>query len=113
VADPFDVLRLLVFATFGIGVGFMVVTNTISFRVLRPAHRLGFLWWHVSAVSTAFLCFGVVAVERVAGRLGDPSSWYGWVTLVGSVLFCVSQLLIFRIERARLVEKRALGRVSP
>jgi hypothetical protein len=109
----FDALRLVTFAAFGIGVGFMVVTNSIAFRVLRPAHRLGFLWWHVTAVSIASLCFGVVAVERVAGKVGDPSSWYGWVTLIGSVLFCVSQLLIFRVERSRLVEKQALRRVDP
>lgn len=110
--DPFDIVRLASFAAFGLGVGFMVVTNYIAFRVLRPPHRIGFLWWHVTAISAAFLCFGVVAVERVVGRLGNPSTWYGWVTLVGAILFFVSQLLIFRVERARLVEKQALRRIE-
>lgn len=110
--SPFDILRLVTFAAFGLGVGFMLVTNLISVRVLRPPHRLGFLWWHVTAISTAFLCFGLVAVERVVRRLGEPASWYGWVTLVGAILFCVSQVIIFRVERARLVEKQAVRRVE-
>ncbi len=112
VGDPFDFLRLATFAAFGLGVGFMVVTNYIAYRVLRPPRKLGFLWWHVSAISVSFLCFGVVAVERVVGRFGDPAAWYGWVTLLGAALFFVSQLLIFRVERARLVEKRAVHRIN-
>ncbi len=108
----FDIVRLASFAAFGLGVGFMILTNYIAYRVLRPPHRLGFLWWHVTAVSAAFLCFGAVAVERVVRMLGHPATWYGWVTFVGSLLFLASQFIIFRVERSRLVEKQALRRVD-
>ncbi len=109
----FDFARVAIFAIFGVGVGFMALTNWIAFRVLRPPKQIGFLWWHVTAISVTVLCLGVVAVDRVVGRIGLPPNWYGWVTLVGSVLFCVSQIIIFRVERARLVEKQALRRIDP
>ncbi len=103
-----DVLRVIIFATYGTGVGFMLLTNLIAYRVLRPPRRLGFLWWHVTAVSVTVLCFGVVAVEGVVGRLGNPHiRWQSLVVLIGCVLFVTSQVIIFRVERQRLVEKLA------
>ncbi len=102
-----DLLRFAVFALFGVGVGFMVVTNLMAYRVLRPPRRLGFLWWHVTAVSIATFCFGFVAVERVVGRLGLSLSWHAPVLLIGCILFAVSQVIIFRVERQRLVEQVA------
>ncbi len=102
-----DVIRFVIFSTYGVGVGFMVMTNVIAYRVLRPPRRIGFLWWHVTAVSLAFLCFGVVAVQFVVGRIGQTLSWHGLVVLVGCLLFVTSQVIIFRVERQRLVEKLA------
>ncbi len=102
-----DLIRFVIFSTYGVGVGFMVMTNLIAYRVLRPPRRLGFLWWHVTAVSLAFLCFGVVAVQFVVGRIGQTLSWHGVVVLIGCLLFVTSQVIIFRVERQRLVENLA------
>ncbi len=102
-----DLLRFAIFALFGIGVGFMTLTNVMAYRVLRPPRRLGFLWWHVTSVSIAMLCFGGVAVAAVGGRLGEPLIWASPTVLFGCVLFATSQVIIFRVERQRLVEKVA------
>ncbi len=102
-----DLLRYTIFALFGVGAGFMLMTNIMAYMVLRPPRRLGFLWWHVTAVSIAMSCFGVVAVERVVGRLGNSLSWHAPVVLLGCLLFSVSQVIIFRVERQRLVDKVA------
>ncbi len=102
-----DLLRFAIFALFGIGVGFMAMTNIMAYRVLRPPRRLGFLWWHVTAVSVSVLCFGTVAVITVASRLGESVTWRSPVTLFGCVLFATSQTIIFRVERQRLVEQVA------
>ncbi len=102
-----DLLRYAIFSLFGLGVGFMLITNVMAYMVLRPPRRLGFLWWHVTAVSIAMSCFGVVSVERVVGRLGNSLSWHAPVVLLGCVLFAVSQVIIFRVERQRLVDKVA------
>ncbi len=102
-----DLLRFSIFALFGIGVGFMAVTNVMAYRVLRPPRRLGFLWWHVTAISVSVLCFGTVAVITVASRLGESVTWRSPVTLLGCVLFAASQAIIFRVERQRLVEQVA------
>ncbi len=102
-----DLLRYVIFGLFGTGAGFMLMTNFMAYAVLRPPRRMGFLWWHVTAVSIAMSCFGVVAVEHVVGRLGNSLSWHAPVVLLGCVLFAVSQIIIFRVERQRLVEKAA------
>lgn len=95
----FDGFRVLVFLTFGVGCGFMLLTNWLAWRVLRNPSHSGFLWWHVSAISVATLCLGVVAVERVLWRLGTEATWQGSVILIGTSLFCVSQVIIYRVER--------------
>ncbi len=103
-----DVIRFVIFSTYGVGVGFMAMTNVIAYRVLRPPRRIGFLWWHVTAVSATVLCFGVVAVEGVIGRLGNPHiRWQSLVVLIGCLLFVTSQVIIFRVERQRLIEQLA------
>ncbi len=107
-----DILRFLIFALFGVGAGFMLTTNLIAYRVLRPPRRIGFLWWHVTAVSIAMFCFGVVAVDRVVGRIGQSLSWHALVLLFGCILFAASQVIIFRVERQRLAEKIARLRVD-
>ncbi len=107
-----DLLRFLIFGLFGVGSGFMLMTNVMAYRVLRPPRRLGFLWWHVTAVSIAMLCFGTVAVITVAGRLGESLTWRSPATLLGCVLFAVSQVIIFRVERQRLAEKIARDRAE-
>lgn len=103
----FDVLRFAILGFFGIGVGFMLMTNVIAFIVLRPAKRLGFVWWHVTSISLSFICIGVVATERVVGALGAPPTWRTLLTLLGMALYAVAQAIIFSVERQRLVESRA------
>lgn len=103
----FDVVRFAAFATFGVGAGFMVLTNIMAFMVLRPPKKLGFLWWHVTSISISFLCLGLVSVEHVSGKLGDPPGWRSAVVLFGTVLFLIAQIIIFRVERKRLIQKRA------
>lgn len=103
----FDIVRFATFAAFGIGLGFMVLTNLMAFMVLRPPKQLGFLWWHVTAVSLSFLCIGIVAVEGVSGRLNDPLGWRSGLVLAGMTLYMVSQAMIFSVERHRLVVSRA------
>ncbi len=107
-----DLLRFSIFALFGVGVGFMVMTNVMAYRVLRPPRRLGFLWWHVTAVSISVLCFGTVSVITVASRLGESVTWRSPVTLLGCLLFATSQAIIFRVERQRLVEQIARRGIS-
>ncbi len=102
-----DLLRYVIFGLFGVGAGFMLMTNVMAYMVLRPPRRLGLLWWHVTAVSSAMSCFGVVAVERVVGRLGQSLSWHAPALLLGCILFAVSQVIIFRVERQRLVDQVA------
>ncbi len=107
-----DAFRVVIFLLFAFGAGFMLVTNIIAYRVLRPPRRIGFLWWHVTAVSVSVLCFGAVALDRVIGQLHQPLTWRTPTVLLGCVLFAVSQAIIFRVERQRLVEKvarRAVG----
>lgn len=108
----FDVLRFVIFTTFGLGVGFMLITNVIAYQVLRPPRELGFLWWHVTGISLSFLCLGVVAVDRAVSKLGDPPTWRTFVTLAGCLLFAVAQTIIFNVERQRLVQARALARAG-
>ncbi len=108
----FDLIRYWSLLTFGIGSGFMLLINIISFRVLRPPKTLGFLWWHVTAISVSFACLGYVCVQYVGSKLGDPPTYLGGIVLVGTTLFAVSQVLIFNVERSRLVQKRALEQAA-
>lgn len=87
----------------------MLMTNVIAFMVLRPPKKLGFLWWHVTSISLSFLCIGLVSVERVTGQLGNPPSWRTWVTLIGMLLFTTAQVIIFSVERQRLITQRAVA----
>lgn len=113
-SDPVatDLVRLVIFGLFGVGVAFMCVTNIIAAMVLRPPKKLGFLWWHVTSISIAFLCLGTVAIERVTGRWGYPATWRTWVTLVGIILFSASQFVIFNVERQRLMYNRAAEQMA-
>ncbi len=104
----FDLLRLSVFALFGVGLGFMIMTNCIAFMILRPPKKLGFLWWHVTAISLSFVCLGVVATERVVGSLGDPPGWRSILVLIGMLLFATAQVIIFGVERQRFITNRAM-----
>ncbi len=108
----FDLVRFAVFLMFGTGLGFMLMTNVIAFMVLRPPRHLGFLWWHITAISLSFLCIGIVATERVVGRLGDPPGWQAVLTLVGMTLYVVAQAIIFSVERQRLIDSRARRRLA-
>lgn len=104
----FDLVRFTVFALFGIGLGFMLMTNVMAFMILRPPRRLGFLWWHVTAISLSFACIGVVATERVVSKIGDPPGWRSAVVLVGMLLYASAQVIIWNVERRRYINARAL-----
>lgn len=108
----YDLLRYAIMALFGVGIGFMLMTNCIAFMVLRPPQRLGFLWWHVTSISISFLCLGLVSVERVVGSLGQPPTWRTWTVLAGTALFATAQAIIFSVERQRLIARRSLGVAS-
>lgn len=96
-----NLIRYLDFAMFGVGCAFMFITNVLAFRVLRPPKKLGFLWWHVTSISIAFVCLGSVAVQTAFSRLGEETSWRAPVTFVGLLLFMVAQIIIFSVERQR------------
>lgn len=103
-----DLLRYGIFALFGVGSAFMVITNIIAFNVLRPPKRMGFLWWHVTAISVAFLCIGAIALDTIVHRIGEPATWRLPVGITGFALFCIAQIIIFNVERNRLSQKTAL-----
>lgn len=111
-----DLVRIGYIAIYAIGVALMLVTNVIAFMVLRPPKRLGFLWWHVSAISISFLCFGTVVLERTIRRLeGDPpvaADWRTYATALGVLTFTTAQVIIFSVERGRLAEAKAVVNVS-
>lgn len=101
-----DAMRYAVFALSGIGVGFMLMTNFLAFKVLRPPKRLGFLWWHVTAISLSIMMIGAVALSDIVDRIGGPFTWRAPVMFVGTLLYATAQVIIFRVERQRLVAKR-------
>lgn len=103
-----DAIRFSFFAVAGVGVALMLTVNVLAFRVLRPGKRLGFLWWHITAISSSFLCLMAVALDRSLERLGQGLTWHTVVTGVGLVLFTSAQAIIYNVERRRYAEKRAL-----
>ena len=110
--EPADYVRALAILIFGAGTGLMLATNYVAFRVLRPPKKLGFLWWHVTCISTSFFLLGLVCVDRVFTRLGDNASWQTVATFGGISLFLVAQVLIFNVERQRLTAKAALEKAG-
>lgn len=104
-----NLIRYAYFAFFGFGVAFMLATNFMSFQVLRPPARMGFVWWHVSAISVSFLCFGVVIMEGVSRSLGSGLTWRTYVVGVGVLTFFAAQIIIFNVERQRWINKKALA----
>lgn len=107
-----NVLRYGVFLTSGIGFGFMVMTNFIAFAVLRPPKKFGFLWWHVTSISLSFVLVGAVALDNIVERIGEPFTWRAPVMFIGTALYATAQFLIFKIERERLIQRRALEIVA-
>lgn len=106
-----DIVRFVIFAEAGVALSFMVGTNILAWKVLRPARkRVGFLWWHITTVSIGVICIGVIALERVLGKLGSPQTWRTWTTLVGMTSLAAAQTIIFHVERQRFVEKRVIQR---
>lgn len=103
-----DILRYGVFVEAGVGVGFMITTNFIAFHVLRPAGFLGFLWWHVTSISLSFMLIGSVALDNILYRIGDGFTWRAPVMFLGTTLFATAQLIIFKVERSRLITKQAV-----
>lgn len=103
-----DVFRYFIFVGFGAGCTLMVATNFVAFQTLKVPGRVGFLWWHVTSVSTAFLALGTVALDSVINRLGLEFRWQTLLTVVGVSLFFSSQLIIYKVERERLRHHRAL-----
>lgn len=108
--EPYDYLRIATITLFGGGAGFMVLTNVIAFSVLRPPKKLGFLWWHVTSISLAWLMVGGSSAYVVFTNLGNPPGRITAFVLPGMALFFVAQVIIFMVERGRLASKRALTR---
>lgn len=106
-----DVLRYTIFGLFGVGAAFMVVTNVLAFSVLRPPKQLGFLWWHVMAISLSFLCLGAISVDAILIRVGNPFTWRVPLGIFGFGLFMVAQIIIFNVERNRFSQKKALEQI--
>lgn len=110
--EPYDILRITTILLFGVGAGFMALTNVIAFNVLRPPRQLGFLWWHVTSISLAWLLVGGSAAYVVYTRLGNPPGFITAFVLPGMMLFAVAQVIIFQVERSRLAAKRSLQRAA-
>lgn len=108
----YDLLRFVTMASFGVGFGFMILTNIISFIVLRRSRssKLRRLWWHVTMVSVAWILVGGVSAFVVFTRLGSPPGGLTTFVLPGMILFMIAQVFIFSTARERLAAKRALER---
>lgn len=102
-----DLIRTLFFVVFGIGLAFMFATNVLAFKVLRPPKKLGFLWWHVTAISISFTLIGAVALSRSLDMLGQRATWETYATAVGISLYALAQTIIFNVERERYIIMRA------
>ena len=105
-----DFFRFVVFAEAGMALAFMVGTNIMTWRVLRPPRKRGFLWWHVLTICLGVICISIIALERVAGHLGSPPTWRTWVTLSGMTLILAAQWIIYHVEHARLVYRKAIDK---
>lgn len=88
---------------FGIGFAFMLATNVLAFKVLRPPKKLGFLWWHVTSISISFTLISLVALSRTLDRLGEGATWHTYATAIGISLYALAQTIIFNVERERYV----------
>lgn len=102
-----DVMRLACVVLAFFGVGLMTSTLLVAHQVLRPAQRLGFFWWHIFTISVAVAGSMFLMTEAVVGRLGQPVTWRLPVTVAVLVLLDLALVVVFRVERSRLVAKRA------
>lgn len=93
------------FGEAGAALAFMVGVNILALKVLRPPRKLGFLWWHITAVSISVICLSVVTLDVVAKHLGAPATWRTWVALVGFTLMLAAQVIIFHVERQRYLQR--------
>jgi hypothetical protein len=98
-----EIIRGLFFIVFGLGFAFMLATNVLAFKVLRPPKKLGFLWWHITSISVSFTLISSVALSRTLDRLSAGATWHTYVTAVGILLYAVAQAIIFNVERERYV----------
>lgn len=103
----FDLIRILDFGMFGVGCAFMLVTNVLAYKVLRPYKKPGFLWWHVTSISISFLCLGSVAVSVAYAYLGQGPTWRTPTIFVGFLTFMIAQGIIFSVESQRYVARQA------
>ena len=108
----YDFVRYLDFAMFGMGSAFMLITNVLAYKVLRPPKRLGFLWWHVTAISISFLCLGSVSLHLAFSRLGEEPTWRTPVTFIGFLLFMIAQMIIFYVELQRYAARLAANKAN-
>lgn len=110
-----DFYRIAEFVLGAAGIGFMVAVNVLAWKVLRPAKRLGFLWWHISTISVAYLCFLYVGFHYVFNRIASNEGIdaVGYIFGLGLLLFTAAQIIIFNVEAQRYAEKRAEGLPQP
>ncbi len=97
-----DVLRLVMFAMGGVGIGLALLVATPYARALtRSRGTGGLLGYHVVIVAASWVLLTVAALEGSFTELGDPLPWHFWVRLVGIVLGVVAMTLLLRHLRAK------------
>lgn len=107
-----DLLRYTVVALAGAGLGMICVITAVAYHVLRPPQRLGFLVQHIIAIGIGVGGAMILLAEAVVGRLGQDVTWRLPATLAVLAIIDVALVVVYRIERRRLIEKRALARVG-
>lgn len=102
-----DVLRVAAGAMFTMSVAVQISIVFMAWQVLRPVHKLGFLWWHILAVALSTSGLAFVAVSGSWGRFGLHITWHLPATMFFLSVHLVALVIIYRVERSRLAEKRA------
>lgn len=105
-----DVLRIAAGVLLAATASLQLSIIIMAWYVLRPAHKLGFLWWHILAVALSSFGLAFVAVSGSWGRFGLHITWHLPATMFFLSLHLTALVIIYRVERARFAEKRAASR---
>lgn len=106
-----DLLRIAVIGATGLGIGLICVITVVAYSVLKPPAKLGFLVQHIIGIGIGVGGAMLLLAEFQLGRIGDPPTWRLPVTVAVISLIDMALVLVLRVERGRLVEKRAVERV--
>ncbi len=107
-----DLFRFAVIAMSGSAIGVMLVVTWLAWGVLRPARPLGFLAWHILAITASIVPLVVVAADATIARLHQPVTWRLPTLLFSLVVLNVAMWIVYQIEWQRLVDKKAREKVS-